>query len=242
MDKTKLDKFSVVVPLFNEALNIKILVEEIFESLKTFKKKFELILVNDCSTDSTFKELQNLKKKYIDYILVINNKKNIGQSFSLVKGIIKANNKIIVTIDGDCQNNPKDIPVLLNKYFLDKEISLVGGIREKRKDSFLKITSSRIANNVRNLILKDNCTDTGCSLKVFDKDTFMSFPTFNGMHRFLPALFSGYGKKTFFINVDHRARIHGYSKYGTFGRLFRGVRDIFKVVKIIKKFKRNSAN
>ena len=89
------------------------------------------------------------------------------------------------------------------------------------------------------IILNDNCKDTGCSLKVFDKEVFLKFPYFNGMHRFLPALFSGYNKKTHFINVDHRPRIFGISKYGTWGRLIRGIRDLIKVVKIIKKFKSN---
>ena len=104
----------------------------------------------------------------------------------------------------------------------------------------IKIISSKIANKFRNLILKDDCLDTGCSLKVFDRNTFLKFPFFNGIHRFLPALFRGYGKKTFFIEVDHRSRIYGISKYGTFIRLIRGVRDLIKVVKIIKKFKRSN--
>ena len=111
---------------------------------------------------------------------------------------------------------------------------MVGGIRKKRKDNLLKIFSSRIANIIRKLILNDNCDDTGCSLKVFDKNVFMLFPFFDGMHRFLPALFIGHSKKTFFTNVDHRKRIYGKSKYGTFKRLFGGIRDIIKVKKILR--------
>ena len=99
----------------------------------------------------------------------------------------------------------------------------------------VKVLSSRVANYIRRSILKDNCSDTGCSLKVFDKKTFLKFPFFDGMHRFLPALFSGCGKKTFFIDVDHRPRKYGFSKYGTFGRAFRGIVDLIKVAKIIKK-------
>jgi dolichol-phosphate mannosyltransferase len=92
---------------------------------------------------------------------------------------------------------------------------------------------------MRKKILNDNCNDTGCSLKVFDKDVFMEFPFFNGIHRFLPALFKGYGKNTFFLNVDHRARIYGYSKYGIFLRLVRGIKDLIKVNRILKEFRRN---
>ena len=126
----------------------------------------------------------------------------------------------------------------LSNFFSNNDISLVGGIRLKRKDNYVKIISSILANYVRNFILKDNCTDTGCSLKVFDKHIFESFPFFDGIHRFLPALFSGYGKKTFFLNVDHRNRLYGYSKYGTVSRLIRGIRDIIKVVRIINNYKK----
>ena len=118
---------------------------------------------------------------------------------------------------------------------------MVGGIRFRRKDNLIKIFSSKVANSIRSKILKDNCPDTGCSLKVFDKHVFMQFPFFNGIHRFLPALFKGFGKQTYFINVDHRFRIHGHSKYGTFLRLFRGIKDLIRVAIILKKFKRNRA-
>ena len=109
---------------------------------------------------------------------------------------------------------------MIQEYNKDKDLVLVGGIRLNRKDNFLKKISSKIANKIRMLILKDNCEDTGCSLKIFDKKIFLSFPLFDGIHRFLPALFTGYGKKTIFVDVDHRPRIYGYSKYGTFKRLF----------------------
>ena len=162
----------------------------------------------------------------------------MGQSYSITRGIKIASFNIIVTIDGDCQNNPADIPKLLNLFKSNKDIHLVGGIRQKRKDTITKILSSKIANLVRSLILKDNCKDTGCSLKVFYRDSFLKLSYFNGIHRFLPALFSGYGFRTEFVNVDHRKRKYGISKYGTIDRLFRGIRDMIKVYKIIKKVKR----
>ena len=113
-------------------------------------------------------------------------------------------------------------------------MKLIGGIRRNRKDNFTKIISSKIANSIRSRILNDECIDTGCALKIFDKKIFLSFPFFDGVHRFLPALFKGYGYETLFIDVNHRKRNHGISKYGTMNRLFAGIRDIIKVKKILK--------
>ena len=234
--------FSIVIPAYNEELNIKNLVEEIFIYLSKYNK-YEIIFVDDASTDNSYNLINEIKdnhKKKNIKITLIKNKVNSGQSFSLKKGIQSAAYDTVVTLDCDGQNNPKDIPILLNEYFSKNNIFIIGGIRHNRKDSYLKIISSKIANSIRQIILNDNCSDTGCSLKVFDKKTFMKFPFFNGIHRFLPALFKGYNKDTSFINVDHRHRIHGISKYGTFDRLFRGIRDLIKVRKIIKDFSKNS--
>tara|TARA_B100000579_G_C22689272_1_gene784195 strand:+ start:87 stop:788 length:702 start_codon:yes stop_codon:yes gene_type:complete len=228
--------FSLIIPVFNEGKNITNLVYEIYDSLKNHKD-FEVILVNDYSNDNTLLEIDELKSNFP--IKIINNKKNYGQSYSIKEGISKSKYDIIITIDGDGQNNPKDIPSLLKVYFNNNEIKLVGGIRNKRKDSNIKLISSKIANTIRSNVLKDNCQDTGCSLKVFDKRIFLNFPFFDGIHRFLPALFKGYGYKTTFINVDHRPRLYGKSNYGTVGRLFKGVLDLIRVVIIVKKFKRN---
>ena len=140
----------------------------------------------------------------------------------------------IITIDADCQNNPMDINKLINMYEKNN-FKLIGGIRTKRKDNKIKIYSSIIANFVRRILLNDNCKDTGCSLKVFEKKIFLKFPYFEGMHRFLPALFKGFGYDTKFIGVDHRERKFGKSKYGTFKRLLKGIRDILIVKKIISK-------
>ena len=228
--------FSLIIPVFNEGKNITNLVYEIYDSLKNHKD-FEVILVNDYSNDNTLLEIEALKNNFSKKI--INNKKNYGQSYSIKEGIIKSKYDIIITIDGDGQNNPNDIPSLLKVYFNNSEIKLVGGIRNKRKDSNIKLISSKIANSIRSNVLKDNCQDTGCSLKVFDKRIFLNFPFFDGIHRFLPALFKGYGYKTTFINVDHRPRLYGKSNYGTVGRLFKGILDLIRVVIIVKKFKRN---
>ena len=159
--------FSIVIPVFNEENNIITLIKEIKSSLK-FYNEYELIFVNDFSTDNTLRVLEKEKKNF--NFKIINNKFNQGQSFSILNGIKNSNYNTIITLDGDGQNNPKDIPILLEFYNKTKDASLVGGIRHKRRDNIIKIISSRLANFIRSNFLKDNCKDTGCSLKVFDKD------------------------------------------------------------------------
>ena len=233
--------FSVVIPIFNESGNIKLLVKEIYKSLQQKYNSFELILINDASKDNTIEVINILKKDYD--IILINNERNKGQSYSIHKGISESKNKIIVTIDGDGQNDPFDIPLLLDKYISDDELFLVGGIRRKRKDNIIKVFSSFVANKIRSYIFDDGCSDTGCSLKVFDRDIFLKFPFFIGIHRFLPALFKGYGYKTYFINVSHKSRQIGKSNYGTFDRMYRGIIDIIKVKIILKNnFKKQDLN
>ena len=225
-------EFSIIIPIYNEAENILILLDEIKDSIKSYKN-YEIIVINDSSTDNTLDLLsKNIQNSSIH---IFNNKKNYGQSYSIHKGIQLAKSNTIVTIDGDGQNDPKDIEKLLNIYREKKDVKLVGGIRNKRKDTILKILSSKIANSLRSFILKDNCPDTGCALKVFDKKIFLEFIYFDGIHRFLPALFNGYKYKTIFINVNHRNRKYGFSKYGTIKRALKGIIDIIRVIKLINK-------
>lgn len=223
--------FSIVIPLFNEEKNIVNLINEIRDKLFKYNN-YEIILVNDASTDSTLKVIKNIKK---ENILILDNIINKGQSFSIKEGIKFSSNETIVTLDGDGQNDPGDINKLLNIYINNPDIKMVGGIRSKRKDSIIKVISSKLANYFRSRILNDGCKDTGCSLKVFNKNIFLEFPYFDGIHRFLPALFKGFGYKTFFVEVNHRKREFGVSKYGTLNRFFKGIRDIIKVNSIIKK-------
>ena len=227
--------FTLVIPVFNEEDNLVSLIKEIKTALANYIN-FELIFVNDFSSDNTLEILKKEKKNF--NFKIINNQLNLGQSYSILSGIKQSKYNIIVTLDGDGQNNPYDIPKLLEFYNKSNDIHLVGGIRSKRKDNLIKIISSRIANYVRSKFLEDGCTDTGCSLKVFDKNIFLKFEYFNGIHRFLPALFNGFGYKTFFLNVDHRKRNYGKSKYGTFLRLFNGLRDMIKVKNMINKNKK----
>ncbi len=231
-------KFSIVIPIYNEAENILNLINEIKNNLDD-KIDYEIIIVNDCSTDNTKLIIDEFK--LIDKIKIIENSKNLGQSKSILNGILISKYDNIITIDGDGQNNPNDIIRLIEIYDPNSNAYLVGGIRVKRKDKLYKIISSKIANFIRNLILQDECIDTGCALKIFNKNIFLQTPFFNGIHRFLPAIYKAYGSNNLFINVDHRSRKFGISKYGTFDRLFAGIRDVYKVTKIIKKIKIKNA-
>ena len=226
-------KISVVIPIYNEQDNIVSLIEEIKLHLSN-KFIFEIIIVDDCSTDLSYKNIKN-NKEHND-VIVLKNKKNMGQSYSIHYGIKFSKFKNIVTLDGDGQNPPKDIQKIAKCFFSNK-FELVGGLRLNRKDTYIKKVSSKIANKVRSSILKDNCLDTGCSLKIFNKDFFLKLPYFNGMHRFLPALFLAHGGNTFFVEVEHRIRLKGKSKYGIFDRLVRGIKDLIKVLYLINKIK-----
>lgn len=225
--------FSIIIPIFNEDKNIDILINEILTNLKSYKS-YEIIIVDDCSTDLSREVLEKYNQN--PKFKLLYNKINRGQSFSIKSGISKAAYNSIITIDGDGQNDPSDIKKLVNLYFSENHIKMVAGIRKKRKDKIIKIISSKLANYIRDLVLKDGCKDTGCSLKIFDKEIFDKLPFFDGMHRFLPALFLGKNQKVIYTDVNHRTRKFGISKYGTFGRMVNGIRDIIKVKKIISRF------
>ena len=228
--------FSIIIPLYNEEHNISDLINEILASLNNLYKEFEILLVNDCSKDNTLKVINQISSSN-KFIKIIDNNTNLGQSFSIIKGVKKAKYDIICTLDGDGQNNPIDIPRLMDTYLSSEKIYLVGGIRKNRKDNFIKKITSKFANKIRAKILKDNCIDTGCSLKVFDKNTFLKFPEFKGLHRFLPAFFMHYRKQSVYIDVDHRPRLKGKSNYGTLDRLIYGIIDLLRVLIILKNIK-----
>tara|TARA_B100000686_G_C16577249_1_gene856157 strand:- start:129 stop:827 length:699 start_codon:yes stop_codon:yes gene_type:complete len=225
--------FSLLIPLHNEDKNILVLYNEIVDSLKNYSN-YEIIFINDASNDLTFERLKIISKNKSN-LIIVNNEKNIGQSLSIIKGAKTANSDIIITIDGDCQNDPKDIIKLYEKYISDINLKLVAGIRLNRKDNIIKKTTSFIANKIRDYFLHDECIDTGCGLKVFDKKIFLNFKEFDGIHRFLPALFKGFNHRVCFISVNHRPRFSGFSKYGTLKRGISGLRDIFFVKRIIEK-------
>ena len=232
-------KFSVVIPVFNEEDGIIIFLDEVLSCLKAYD--FEVIVVDDGSNDGTMAKLKSYKVD-CNILRIISHEKNIGQSSAINTGVRFSKYDTIVTLDGDGQNDPADIPKLLQKFSDFKKNQenknvIVAGYRKKRRDSLLKIFSSRVANFIRSNFLNDETPDTGCGLKVFSRDLFLKLPFFDHIHRYLPALFSAYGASILTIEVNHRPRSLGKSKYGFHNRLWVGIIDLFGVKWLINRAK-----
>jgi dolichol-phosphate mannosyltransferase len=229
-------KISVVVPMYNEAGNVEPLSTEIANSLKGVVE-FEIVMVDDGSKDGTDEKLEAMKAK-IPELRVITHKTNFGQSAGIISGAKAAKYPWLVTLDGDGQNDPADIPKLIklaNEHLDDAEPPFVAGNRQKRHDTPIRRISSRVGNGVRYSLLRDDCLDTGCSLKLFSRQQFLAVPHFNHLHRFLPAIFKRQGSKVYNIPVNHRSRTHGTSKYGINNRLWAGLLDLFGVMWLKKR-------
>ncbi|MDB6072589.1 MAG: hypothetical protein JWO89_229 [Verrucomicrobiaceae bacterium] len=211
---------SVVVPLYNEEDNIANLQHELAAALAGLD--YELVLVDDGSSDSTVSRVEQGER-----VRLLCFEKNAGQSAAMHAGIHAAKGDVIVTIDGDLQNDPKDILALVNK--LNEGFDMVCGYRAKRKDTTFKRIQSRIANNVRRAFIGDGVRDTGCTLKAFRKECSEALLPFNGMHRFMPALIANMGFKVTEVPVNHRARTAGVSKYGFGNRALKATMDMFGV-------------
>jgi dolichol-phosphate mannosyltransferase len=228
-----LPKVSIVVPVLNEAENIKPLLTEFRSALATIRAfgTFEIIYVDDGSIDATYRVLKSESENYPE-LVVMRHEVVLGQSAAIRTGVISARAPLIVTIDGDGQNDPADIPKLLAAYFesQDSEYLMIAGHRAQRRDVWGKRISSRIANLVRAILLGDATPDTGCGLKIFSREAFLSIPAFDHMHRFLPALMIGQGGRVVSIIVNHRPRERGQSNYGVLDRLFVGIVDLFGVL------------
>ena len=223
---------SVVIPVYNEVDNVDPLVHEIGHALSGVAH--EIVYVDDGSSDGTVEKLTELEQQ-IATLRVIVHPQNAGQSAAFCTGVRAARGKLIATLDGDGQNDPADIPKLLELHNGSPMPVLVAGARAKRNDSFVRRASSRIANHVRSRILKDGCLDTGCSLKLFRRDLYLLLPQFNHMHRFFPALFAREGVGIINVPVTHRPRSAGESKYGVGNRLWVGIADMFGVRWLIKR-------
>lgn len=229
---------SVVVPVYNEQDNIIPLIDEIVAALDGFIR-YEIIYVNDGSSDKTLQVLIN-KQKTCPALRILKHAQSCGQSYAVRTGVLQARAPWIATLDGDGQNVPKDIPNLYNKALLAKaedKVWLIAGWRKKRDDSWLKLKSSKYANAIRQWMLKDKTPDTGCGLKVFRRDIFVQLPSFDHMHRYLPALYQRAGGTIENIEVSHRARERGVSKYGFHNRLWVGIVDLFGVSWLIRRGK-----
>ncbi len=221
---------AVVIPVHNEAENIAPLVAEIKAALAG-SAPFEIIYVDDGSTDTTLQTLKDLGKNNAE-LRIIHHHTCSGQSAAVATGVRMAHAGVIATLDGDGQNDPADIPKLLEAFSQapNPDAVMIAGLRAKRQDSWLKKCSSRIANKIRAGLLSDDTQDTGCGLKVFSRTAFLEMPHFDHMHRFLPALMKRRGGTIISIAVNHRPRERGISKYGVMNRLWVGIVDLFGVM------------
>ncbi len=230
-------KLSIVVPVFNEAENILPLLEEIQRVISS-PASSEIIYVDDGSQDETAKILQQAMAQH-PALRVIRHQRSYGQSAALRTGVKRARFPVIATLDGDGQNDPADIPrlyaALMDERSERPALSMVAGWRQKRLDSRWRIFSSKFANAIRSILLKDNTPDTGCGLKVFLRDKFLDLPYFDHMHRYLPALIIRDGGQVISVPVNHRPRERGISKHGTWGRLWEGIIDIIGVMWLLKR-------
>jgi dolichol-phosphate mannosyltransferase len=225
---------SIVVPLKNEQANIAPLVAEIGAAL-TGKWPFEVICVNDGSRDGTEAELAALMAK-LPWLRQVKHAVSCGQSAAVHSGATAARGTIVATLDGDGQNDPQFLPALIEPFTAGPvRLGLVAGQRVDRQATGSKKMQSRIANDVRRIVLKDGARDSGCGLKAFPRDLFVTLPFFDGLHRFLPALFRREGYDVIFVDVVDRERRHGKSNYGMMDRLAVGLLDLFGVWWLMKR-------
>ena len=227
---------TVVVPAKNEAGNIAPLVAEIATALQG--RAFEIVYVNDGSSDGTETELRDLMAQR-PWLRQIRHALSCGQSAAVRTGVATARAPIVVTLDGDGQNDPAFLPALISALEAGApRLGLVAGQRVGRKATGFKKLQSRIANGVRGAILKDGTRDSGCGLKAFRRDLFLSLPYFDGLHRFLPALVRREGFDVGYVDVIDRPRRHGVSNYGLWDRLWVGILDLLGVWWLIRRRKR----
>ncbi|GIK87529.1 MAG: dolichol-phosphate mannosyltransferase [Betaproteobacteria bacterium] len=220
-------RLSVVVPVRNEAENIEPLVSEIVAALASLGA-YEIVYVDDGSDDATPAELARLRDR-IPALRFVRHARSCGQSTAIATGVRHARYPWIATLDGDGQNDPADIPALLERLAAARtqdNLQMLAGWRAQRRDAWLRRLSSRVANGVRGRLLRDGTPDTGCGLKVFSREAFLRLPHFDHMHRFLPALIQRGGGGVESVIVRHRPRMRGSSKYGLFDRLWVGIVDL----------------
>ncbi len=221
-------RFAVVAPMLNEAENVAPMAREIAEACTPIGP-FEAIFVNDGSTDGTADRIAELRSEF-PWLREVRHEAPCGQSAAVRSGVIAAHAPIVCTIDGDGQNPPSEIPKLVQPL-LDGTpgLGLVAGQRVARQDTASKKVASRLANALRARLLKDDTRDTGCGLKAFPRAVFLGLPFFDHLHRYLPALIKREGHSIQLVDVSHRAREAGSSKYTNFGRALVGIQDLLGV-------------
>ena len=229
----RVPQLTVVIPVHDEAENIRPLVEEIGHALDG-RIDHEIVYVDDASRDATPQVLADLARQQ-PRLRVLRHLSNCGQSTAIATGVRHARAPLIVTLDGDGQNDPADIRLLWQRWQSEQAAGdaaplLLVGWRVQRRDTALRRLSSRVANGVRSRLLGDATPDTGCGLKMFARDTYLQLPFFDHMHRFLPALVLRQGGRVLSVPVRHRPRLRGRSHYGVWNRLWVGIVDICGVV------------
>lgn len=218
-------EISLVIPVYNEEENLPVLAGEIRAALEPAGLSYEVIYVDDGSTDSSPAVLERLARED-PRTRIVRQRRNSGQSAAFAAGFRHARAPVVVTLDADLQNDPADIPRLLERM---DGFDVVNGVRARRQDTWVRKISSKIANGVRNRVTHESVTDVGCTLRAVRADFLRDLPLFNGMHRFLPTLLRMEGARVTEVPVNHRPRLHGQPKYGIHNRLWRGLVDLYGV-------------
>lgn len=222
---TPAPQLSVIVPAYNEEENIVPLAQEIIAALGQLPGGFELILVDDASTDATARVIRKFRHPNVRAVF---HRINCGQSAAVASGFQAARGEWVGTLDGDGQNDPADLPAML-ELAQHKAVDCVTGVRKNRQDTYIRKISSKVANGFRNWITGDRVSDSGCGIRVVRRTAVRELPVFNGLHRFMPTLLRGQGFTVEETTVNHRERLRGTSKYGVHNRLWRGIRDCFGI-------------
>lgn len=218
-------EISVVVPVFNEEENLPILIPEIVEVLRSLGKRYEMIFVDDGSVDRSRQLLKEMRPHY-PQMRILGFKKNCGETAAGAAGLREAKGEIVITIDADLQNDPKDIPTMLETL---KNYDMVTGWRREREDSWMKRITSRMANRIRNQLSGETIRDSGCTFRAYKRECLRNIKWFKGMHRFVPTLVKMEGFRVVEIPISHRPRKFGVSKYTTWNRMGRAFIDLLAV-------------
>jgi dolichol-phosphate mannosyltransferase len=219
-------RFSLVVPIYNEEENVQTLLDEVEQVLMSHGP-FEAVLVDDGSKDRSLERMRQWKQAHAaTWLRIVTLVRNSGQSAAVMAGVEQARADIVTTMDGDMQNDPRDLPAMVARVVAG-ECDAVVGVRRKRRDTFTRRLSSRIGNGVRNWLTGDRVTDAACGIKAIRREFWLRAPKFVGMHRFMATLVKYLGGTVVEIDVNHRPRAAGVAKYGIGNRIWKGLRDCF---------------
>jgi glycosyltransferase involved in cell wall biosynthesis len=223
-DENRID-ISIVAPVYNEEENLPILVSQLVEVLGPLRKPYEMIFVDDGSKDRSRQVLKEMVSKY-SQLRILGFKYNCGESAAIYAGLREARGDIVITLDADLQNDPKDIPAMLECL---KEYDMVTGWRQKREDPWVKRKTSKIANRIRNSLSSESIRDSGCTFRAYRRECLQNLKMYKGMHRFMPTLVKMEGFRVVEVPIAHHPRQFGVSKYTTWNRMWRALVDLLAV-------------